>query len=324
MIAAYAEEIARSHARPGETKRRLYRLLDFFGNDTLGDLSGARCRRYAGQRGSEQAARRELEDLRAAANHFFADDIIAPKINIVLPPKAQRRERFLTRSEAAALLWTAWRKSQPVPSAKHGEVRRVAQHIARFILVGLYTGTRASAICNAALYPTPGFGYINAETGIFYRRPTGERETTKRKPSVAIPGNLLSHVRRWKAAGARYVVEYLGEPVQRVSKGFTAAVREAGLSGVSPHTLRHSAITWAMEDGVKLWAAASYFGLTVEMLEKVYGHHHPGTHSEIVAAVRDRRAKRLEKAARETIATETPGTKNESSPEIGAIALDKS
>jgi hypothetical protein len=32
--------------------------------------------------------------------------------------------------------------------------RRSRQHIARFILLALYTGTRAGAICGAALQPT--------------------------------------------------------------------------------------------------------------------------------------------------------------------------
>lgn len=308
VITTYAREIAHTHARPAETQRRLSKLWDFFGSDTLGDVNGSRCRKYRAWRGRAQAARRELEDLRSAINHFFADELLAPKINIVLPDKAPRRERWLTRSEAAKLLWTAWRKSQPIPKAKHGEVRYVSRHIARFILVGLYTGTRASAICHASLSPQEGRGYVDLAHGVFYRRPEGEIETTKRKPPVALPPGLLAHIRRWKAMGANSVVEWLGEPVGRVSKGFRAVVVEAGLKSVSPHTLRHTAITWAMQDGVKIWAAAGYFGLSVEMLEKVYGHHHKDTHSEVTDAVRDRRAKRLERAARASATVSPPNT----------------
>lgn len=308
VITAYAREIAHGHARPAETQRRLSKLWEFFGFDTLGGVNGARCRKYATWRGHPQAARRELEDLRAAINHFFADDLLAPRINVVLPEKAPRRERWLTRSEAAKLLWTAWRKSQPVPKGKNGEVRYVARHVARFILVGLYTGTRASAICGAALAPAEGRGYIDLDQGVFYRRPEGEKETTKRKPPIALTEGLLAHIRRWTVKGIckSNVVEWLGDPVGRISKGFAAVATEAGLRGVSPHTLRHTAITWAMQDGVKIWAAAGYFGLTAEMLERVYGHHHKDTHSEIIDAVRDRRARRLEKAVRPPIATDTP------------------
>lgn len=294
VITAYLDEISNSHARPKETERRLGKLEEFFGANTLGEVNGARCRAYVKHRGHDQAARRELEDFRAAINHFFSDELLAPKINIVLPEKSPPRERWLTRDEAAKLLWTAWRKSQPVPKAKHGEVRYVSRHIARFILVGLYTGTRASAICSAALEPTPDRGYVDLQEGVFYRRPEGERETSKRKPTVPITGTLLSHMRRWKRNGANSVVEWLGRPVERVSKGFAAVVAEAGLTGVMPHTLRHTAITWTLQDGVALYPASRYFGVTQEMLERVYGHHHKKTHSEVTDAMRRRRARRFE------------------------------
>jgi hypothetical protein len=50
----------------------------------------------------------------------------------------------------------------------------------------------------------------------------------------------------------------------------------AGLTGrVTPHTLRHTAATWLMQAGVDKWEAAGYLGMGVEMLDRVYGHHHP-------------------------------------------------
>ncbi|MEV5407153.1 helix-turn-helix domain-containing protein, partial [Streptomyces albidoflavus] len=45
--------------------------------------------------------------------------------------------------------------------------------------------------------------------------------------------------------------------------------------GVSPHTLRHTAATWSMQNGTDLAKAASFLGMTVETLERVYWHHHP-------------------------------------------------
>lgn len=299
VINVYADEIAPTHSNPKETARRLKNILAFFGNDTLDDLNGVRFRAYARHRRAMQAARRELQDFRAALNHFFADELVPPKINVAMPEKGPPRERWMTRSEAAKLLWTAWRRSQPVPKGKHGEVRYVARHIARFILVGLYTGTRASAICGASLKPIPGRGYIDLEKGIFYRRPPGERETTKRRPPVRLPDALLAHIRRWHRLGLckEYVVEWCGEPVIRVSKGFRAVADAAELPDVTPHTLRHTAITWSMQDGTKLWAASAYFGVSVEILERVYGHHHPGTHAELLDDIKKRRARRLEAIA---------------------------
>lgn len=61
-----------------------------------------------------------------------------------------------------------------------------------------------------------------------------------------------------------------------MKKGFASAVRLAKLDiKVTPHTLRHTAATWLMHAGVKEWDAAGYLGMSVEILHKVYGHHHP-------------------------------------------------
>jgi hypothetical protein len=50
----------------------------------------------------------------------------------------------------------------------------------------------------------------------------------------------------------------------------------ANLPGkVTPHTLRHTAATWLMQAGVNKWEAAGFLGMSVEMLDQVYGHHHP-------------------------------------------------
>jgi integrase len=50
----------------------------------------------------------------------------------------------------------------------------------------------------------------------------------------------------------------------------------AKLSGrVTPHTLRHTAATWLMRAGGDRWEAAGFLGMSVEMLDRVYGYHHP-------------------------------------------------
>jgi len=64
--------------------------------------------------------------------------------------------------------------------------------------------------------------------------------------------------------------------VQSVKTAFETAVQLAKLSGkVTPHTLRHTAATWLMRAGVDKWEAAGFLGMSVEMLDRVYGHHHP-------------------------------------------------
>ncbi|HEY2227847.1 MAG TPA: hypothetical protein VGI22_08920 [Xanthobacteraceae bacterium] len=67
VLSLYGRDIAPKHARRGETGQRITALLSFFGDKFLSDINGQLCRAYVEHRGSEGAARRELEDLRAAS-----------------------------------------------------------------------------------------------------------------------------------------------------------------------------------------------------------------------------------------------------------------
>jgi len=169
-----------------------------------------------------------------------------------------------------------------------GTRRTVGRHVARFILIGLYTGTRSSAICRAALVPTIGHGHVDLEQGVFYRRAIGRLQTTKRQPPVRLPLRLLAHLRRWSRRGLAKgsVVEWNGKAVKSVRKGFEAAVRAAGLGAdVTPHILRHTCATWLMQNGANLWDAAGFLGMTVQQLEEGYGHHHPDYQEDAVVAL---------------------------------------
>jgi integrase len=273
VLALYARNIAPKHSRPHETQQRIHRLLVFWGSDMLSVVNGDRCRAYARSRSTDAAARRELEELRAAINHHRREGYCSEIVEVVLPERRPHRERWMTRAEAARLIWTAWRYweiQKGVPTD-----RRSRRHVARFILVGLYTGTRAGAVCAAALQPTVGRGWVDLERGVFYRRPTGVRETKTRRPPVPLPNRLLAHLRRWKRHGQRFAVEWNGDPVKDVDKAFRSTANEARLPDVTPHVLRHTAATWLMQLGTDKWEAAEYLGMTAKMLDEVYGHHHP-------------------------------------------------
>jgi integrase len=275
VLTLYAREIAPKHRSPRRTALALKRLGDFFGDKTLADINGPLCRDYARMHSTDTTARRDLEHLRAAINHHRREGLHDRIVSVVMPDKRPPRERWLTRSEAARLLWAAWRYQ--VPPKSGGWMKHPRRHYARFILVALYTGSRAQTVAQAALQKESGRSYIDLERGVFYRRPEGERETTKRKPAIPLPTELLAHLRRWKRNGARYVVEWNKRPVKWINEVFSECVKDAGLEGkVTPHTLRHTAATWLMQAGVDLWTAAGFLGMTVDTLERVYGHHHPG------------------------------------------------
>jgi hypothetical protein len=189
VLALYLTDVAPKHARPEETKGRIRELDNFFGERMLSYISGETCRAYVAHRSTDAAARRELEDLRAAINYHRRENLHDKIVSVVLPNERVPRERWLTRSEAARLVRAAWRYREVQKG--HATGRRSRQHIARFILVALYTGTRASAVCGAAFERVSGAGYIDLDRGVFYRRPAGKRETKKRQPPGPIAASTV-------------------------------------------------------------------------------------------------------------------------------------
>jgi integrase len=269
------------------------RLNTFFGKYFIPDLKGRLSREYAAQRGSQSSARRELEVLQAAVNHFVEDEVggVQTKFRSWLPDPSQPRERWLTRSEAAKLVWAAWRLREDRGgrgrTGKDAVGRFTSKHIARFILVGLYTGTRASAICGAALTQAIGRGYVDLDHGIFVRKAMGAKETNKRQPTIPLPPRLLAHMRRWNRLGIskNSVIEWQGEAVERVSKGWLAVREAAGLDDqVIPHTLRHTAITWYLRSGKNPHQVSDYCGVSMTIINKHYKHHMPGGFDDIVSS----------------------------------------
>lgn len=281
VVNIYLTDIAPTHARPQETAARLGAILDFFGDKLLTDINGALCREFARQASTPAFARRQLEDLRAAINHYRAEGYVTSVPAIVLPEKPQPRERWLTREEAARLLWAAWRMRQSWKGKD--SARHTGRHLARFMLVALYTGTRSAAICGAAIRPTEGRGYVDLDRGVFYRRAAGAKVTKKRQPPVRLPSRLVAHMRRWRdrtmdgrPIAKDFVVEWNGKPVGSVKKAFRAAREAAGLGpDVTPHIFRHTAATWLMQSGCDVWEASGFLGMTIETLVQTYGHHHP-------------------------------------------------
>ena len=72
------------------------------------------------------------------------------------------------------------------------------------------------------------------------------------------------------------MVEFNGEPIGSIDKAFAANAALAGFSGdVVPHTIRHTGITWLAIEGVDPYEICRYAGITMEVFENVYAHHHP-------------------------------------------------
>lgn len=302
------------------------RLLEWWGGSTLADVKRSTCKDYVRERTSQTnrragssakqisvgTARRELETLRAAINAYHAEHMLDAVPVVTLPEKAATsgRIRWLTHTEAAEALFACmgWRKNkdgrlekvaEKGAGGKHSggirkQIRTRRMHLRRFLITGLYTGTRHMAIVRARWIPSTVEPWVDVERGLFYRRGDDERQTVKRQPPVRLPPRLVAHMRRWREidmnredkdghpAPVTYVIHQNGKPLaDKIRTAWEGMRADAGLDPeVVPHILRHTSATWAMQGGMSLSDAADYLGMTEEVLRAHYYHFHPDFQSE--------------------------------------------
>lgn len=240
------------------------KLTDFFEGRRVSEVSPSSCRAYVKWRNrAAGTARRELTVLRAAINHAHGTGRLTRMVPVELPAPPPSRTRWLKREEAARLLKAACAS----PKSR--------LHLPLFILIGLYSGQRKEAILSLR------WSQIDLRTGLMDFRMPGRKETKKKRSYTQIPPRLLCHLRNARKRGSADgpVIHIAGKPVADIKTAFRAACRRAGLNGVTPHTLRHTSATWLMQAGVPKWEAAGFLAMSLETLEKTYGHHHPDHHA---------------------------------------------
>ena len=300
VLNIYTDDVVAPHPDRKRIAQRLARVSAWWGNKTLAQVTGATCRAYVAHRGNAGGARRDLQDLSAAIGHHHREGYHREAVKVALPKRGEVRDRWLSRSEIARLVWTMWRAREG--GEREGQGRHTMRHLARFVLLAYATASRPGAVLTASWEAAAGRSYLDLEAGVFYRLKEGARVTNKRQPPVRLPRGILAHLRRWRRmaiaanppaeaesatrSGGSFVVEWRGEPVARVKVGFGNAVKAARLGqGVSPHTLRHSAVTHMMQQGVSTYEAAGFAGMGEAVLRRHYAHHHPDHMAEAVAAM---------------------------------------
>ena len=276
----YCEHHAPTVKDPVRIANAVHALVPLLGLLPLSSVNGATCRLYAKRRDRAPGTiRKELGTLAAAINYCHTEGYLTASVKVKLPPRTPPRDRWLTRREAARLLRAAYRNPR-------------ARHVARFILIALYTGTRTNAILGLQFMPNARGGHIDTERGIMHRRGVGVAETKKRTPPVPVPRALLAHLRRWKRDGSRFVIHIGGNHCRQVNSAWTTALKASGIEHCTKHDLRHTAITWALQAGMDRWAASGFFGVSLDVLERVYGHHDPQHMRRALAALDLRKSAR--------------------------------
>ena len=103
---------------------------------------------------------------------------------------------------------------------------------------------------------------------------------------------LLTFLRlaRRRGSDLGYVVHRDGAQLDNMKRAFNTAAAEAGLSDVTPHTLRHTCGTWMAQAGVSLDKIGGWLGHTDARTAQLDAHHHPDFMEEARNAVDRRRA----------------------------------
>jgi len=170
-----------------------------------------------------------------------------------LPPSPEPRDRYLTRAEFDRLL-----KASSLP------------HIRLFITLALATGARAGALLELT------WDRVDFSRGLI-KLTDGQRGRKGRNPAVPMTNAARTALQAaYKGRQSEFVIEWAGNSVGSVKRAFREACAKAGLEGVTPHVLRHTAAVWMIEAGASLVEVAQYLGHTdTRTTFRVYARHSP-------------------------------------------------
>ena len=235
-------------------------VLPHFGHLRSDQVGDAECKAYAEHRRAQAikdgSIWTELGHLRTVfgwAARPGKDRLIAEAPEVVRPAKPAPKDRWLTREEIAKLL----------PAA-------TVPHVKLAIVLMLSTAGRVGSILDLT------WDRVDFENGVINLRVDSEGP---RKGRAVPPMNrmarsalLVAH----EAALSDYVIEWGGEPVKCILKGVKSAAAAAGLAGVSPHVLRHTAAVHMVAGGIPISKVAQYLGHSNSAVtERVYGRYAP-------------------------------------------------
>ncbi|WP_421477728.1 hypothetical protein [Agrobacterium tumefaciens] len=313
-----AKEIAaKPDARRREHLSQIECLSDFWGDKFVSEINRINSRAY--QEGKKPSVvRNKLILLKSIVNYGAGQSQVKIYENQLdyfqpsrLPSRADYYEvdELITMYKAACRKRHSWREGRAEVLAERGETfdeqpktfhNHVARHIAKFLVVAAYTGTRSARIQEASFVREAGRPFIDLENGIFYRAALNEKVAlNKRADPIKIPERLLRMMKRWhagsaKVPGCRYLVEYRGRPVD-CRKGFhtlkKAVLSEERAKVLNRHSLKHTAATMLLKDGVSVEAVAQYLSTTPEIIRQVYSQVIPGELSEVHRSLNKKRSR---------------------------------
>jgi hypothetical protein len=227
VMNVYLKEHAPTRPDKGEwLKYMATPIIDWWGEKKLSDVRAKPCTDYVDYRMlegvSDQTARHELKQMSASIKYFHKNHGPLTAVpEVTLPSKKPPRvEYWLSRKQVAERIRQARRRDKKW------------KHLARTLIIGVYSGTRPGATRRTRWVPSTAGGWFDIESETYHRAPLGGRQSKKRQPPARIHRRLLPHLKRWKRLdedeGVTHVIHYYGRPIKRIDNAWQSLAIAAG------------------------------------------------------------------------------------------------
>jgi len=235
-------------------------LNPIWGSLTVDDINKKEVERFIKARRdmgcTDGGIRNDLAYITAALNWAASDDekLIPAAPKIKKPPAGRPRERWLTRDELLLLIDNA-----------------VMMHVKLFIILSIITAGRPKHVLELT------WARVDLARRIINLDDPNRFKTQKGRARVPINETGFIHLETAaKVRTSDFVIEVDGRSIKSIRNGVKAAVRRAGLDGVSQYTLRHTAGVYMAQAGVPMEQIAEFMGHTsIETTRKHYARFHP-------------------------------------------------
>jgi integrase len=269
VLDSYYERHAKGLASGERANHAINHLSEFFKGATVANVNARTLERYIAQCRAEEYApgtiNQHLTRLRAALRFAVKSGDLATAPHVPSVHEGEPQAAFLTRKQVAALLKAA---------------RHKWPHVALFVRLAIYTGARRSAILQLT------WDRVDLRAGTVDFRLPGATHSRKRRAIAGLPVRLVASLRRIKKRQpGDHVIQYSNSrredtrhkattrPIASIKRAFGLAVKAAGIkTRVTPHTLKHTAVTWALRVASP-WIVSGQTATSIRTLQRVYGKH---------------------------------------------------
>lgn len=264
-------------------------LVPFFGNKILSEIKPADVEAFRAQRkkpngkpASVQTVNHDHIALKHCLNVAIRRGLLQsnPAAKVPLPNPNNERDRVLTEQEWGRL----YNAAKP--------------HLRPVLLTAYQLGQRFGEIVGLT------WDRVDLKRGFITLRSVDTKTKVSRQVPMTPDVRLtLQKIAKVRSLAIRHVFTYKGEPLQRISRSFKTALKDAGVSDFRFHDLRHCASTNLRRAGVDTATAMKIVGHKSEKMWKRYN------------AIEERDLTQAAQKVHKYLQENTPGTLGESRQE---------